>query len=122
MKLLYCIYCKDITTVTPVVRNCFCGKSQSWYAITMHKEVYSGPALLLGIYDNDVFDLETHLDKTGFYKSVWVVIPPKSSTILKVKNVLKFYEKELERGLTRRQTGRYNAAKQSSRQSNIKGV
>ncbi|SRR6266571_6417002 len=105
MKLLNCTICGDLIAVTPVERRCFCGKSKAKFSFDVHKEVYSGPAILIGIKDDEVLNLKDNLDENGFFKSTWVTILPTASTILKVKDVSTWKPKKLRRRLTGRRTG-----------------
>jgi hypothetical protein len=114
MKLLYCSRCKDIVAVVPGVRHCFCKSSKVHYNATLRKEVYSGPAILLGIQDDIIFDLKDKLDENEFYKNIWVTIPSHASTIMKV-NSAKFDRLAERRGLT---TGRKSGTMGGSQQPN----
>lgn len=106
MKLLNCLRCHDVKAVTPELRTCWCGKSKAIYDKTVHKEIYSGPAVLLGINDNEIIDIVNNMDENGFTKGVWVTIKPNALTILKVKDAATYKVQNVRRRLTaRRRSG-----------------
>jgi len=96
MKLIHCIFCKDIYSVTYDIKTCSCGRTKALYIDALNI-IYGGDsAVCLGI-DNNTLDIAEYrqvLDDYAVHIDAYLCALACESTI-KIKNLEKMTEKEI---------------------------
>lgn len=88
MKLLYCLSCRDVRSLTQTKRYCSCRRSSGQY-IDNRNATYQGPSVLLGMINNELLAVKPD---EGLGR--WFVIPESASTVSKTDLVKEMGHKE----------------------------
>lgn len=100
MKMIHCLECEDVVNLVQELRFCQCGKSMGRYLTkgeivkskATYNAVYSGPAVVMGIANKEIVQLDASVkhDEFEFFKGEWIYIRPDKTTVLYVKDAGKY--------------------------------
>lgn len=84
MKLIFCTVCHDIVKLTTERRTCVCRESSGYYKRDLRTVKISGPAVPIGILNNEFMAAVEEFKKTGKEGNFTSFVIPKTSIWLDI--------------------------------------